>query len=71
MATKPKTFHAAYQPKAPWGLKAPSKRGKVMATTKLLRRKRPTSISAERKEAPRTHKNQSTAVEKDMPMSRT
>lgn len=36
MTKKPNTFHAAYQPKAPWGLNAPSNGGKVIATTKLL-----------------------------------
>ena len=62
-------FHPAYHANAPVGVKAPMSGGKVIATTKLLGRaysQRGTTGATLG-----TYKNQSHAVESDMPKSRT
>ena len=73
METKPTKFHPAYHPNAPVAVKAPMSGGKVMATTKLLDKRKIVSmiwmeVSVVVK---RAYKNHSHAVDKDIPKSRT
>ena len=67
--TKPTQFQAAYHAKAPVDVNAPTSGGNVMATTKLLQRQRLARADQQARRC--THKNQSHAVDNDMPKSRT